>query len=562
MSGKDSIRIIPIINSPSRFPRKGGFRCSSPHASRSSTSLALSRPWSSQSTANGFNFIEAAKGTPGRLVMEEEAIKMLDTAWRQLRYGLAMATGREIRVSDVRGLVDDLLATRREFGSVAQDQLREMLGLSLDAETRHDMDARRWRIAVRNAYEHTSYYRDALESLGLDPGSLTLDRRDELPPTPKEALRSTPEAFVSSGANPVLQAWTTGTTGIPTSFWFSRYELELSASLAAVSLIMSAGFGPEDVLQICVSSRAVLGLHNTLEACRMIGAACFVTGIIDPGETLARLTSPLHLPGKKPMVSAISINPSYLGMLIQEAQRLEYGPGDFGLERIICGGEILTDALRRRAEATFGAPVTDNYAMTETFPLAGLVCTEGHLHVAADQGLVEVLHPRTFAPTAPGDTGTLVITPFPPYRETMPVLRLATGDMVRRLDHTPSCELAGLPATSPLLGRATLCQGLEDRPLYQREILDLLETEIEIPLPCRYAVGPAVDGIELNVLVQQQNTELKSRLEVRAAERRLPITDVALHTDPATMPRPEFARALLRETVVVRDERSGSWSLR
>lgn len=486
---------------------------------------------------------------------------MLDTAWRQLRYGLAVARGREIRVSDVRGLVGDLLATRAEFGEVGLAQLREMVGSSSDPDIRREMEKRRWQTAVRNAYDGTAYYRTRLDEFGLDPDTLTLDLAHRLPPTPKEAVRSAPEAFVSSRAKPVLQAWTTGTTGVPTSFWFSRYELELASSFAAVSLITTVGLAPDDVFQICVSSRAVLGVHNTLEACRLVGAPCFVTGIVDPGETLDRITAPLSLPGKKPKVSVISINPSYLGMLLQEVERRGYGPEDFGLERVVCGGEVLTDALRQRAESAFGVPVLDNYAMTETFPLAGIVCSSGHLHMAPDQGLVEVLDPQSFAPTEVGEVGMLVITPFPPYRTTMPLLRLATGDLVRRLEEEPDCELAGMPATSPLLGRASTFPGIV-RPLYQREILQLLEAETAIPLPVRYSVEPVSEGIRLNVLVNHPERTLQSRLADRASASDLPVTEVALYTDLTHMPNPQFNRALLQETVVVRDERSGSWSLR
>ncbi|HET9442789.1 MAG TPA: AMP-binding protein, partial [Acidimicrobiales bacterium] len=353
-----------------------------------------------------------------------------------------------------------------------------------------------------------------------------------------------------------------GTTGIPTSFWFSRYELELAASLSAVSMIVSGGLGPEDVFQICVSSRAVLGLRNTMDACHLVGTACFLTGIIDPAETLARLVVPICLPGKKDRVSVMSVNPTYLGMLLQEAGRRGYGPGDFGLERIFCGGEILTESLRRRAEAAFGAPITDNYAMTETFPLAGLVCRGGHLHVAADQGLVEVLHPDTFEPTAPGEVGSLVITPFPPYRETMPLLRLATGDLVRRLTGEPACELAGLPATSPLLGKAALSQEAGGRPLHQRDVLELLERGDELPLPCRYALEPAAGGFLLHVLAPGGDPALRRRLEHEAAAGGLPVAGVRLHETVSAMPRPEFARALLHETIAVRDEGSGTWTLR
>ena len=487
---------------------------------------------------------------------------MLDTGWRQLRYGMAMATGRRIDVPNVRRLVDDLLVTRAEFGALGADEIREMLGAPLDPEARRMMDARRWRNAVRQAYTGTAYYRRAIDRLGLAPDELTLDRCHELPPTPKDALRSMPEAFVNSEANPVLRTWTTGTTGVPTTFWFSRYELELAASLAAVSFIMSIGLGAEDVVQVSVSSKAVLGLQNTLQATRMIGAACFVTGIVDPAETLARLAAPLNLVGKKPRVSVLSISPSYLGMLVQAADVLGYRKEDFGLERILCVGEILTGALRVRAQEVFGADVTDNYAMTETFPVAGIVCDERHLHIGADQGLVEVLHPSTYEPTEPGDIGMLVITPYPPYRETMPVLRLATGDVVRRLVDAPTCELAALPATTPLLGKATLGHVADGETLHQRQILELLEEERAIPLPCRYAVTPTSGGFELHVLAPSAEPVLERRLLERARDLGLQLVALTLHGDLATMPPPQFARALLRETVVVRDERSGSWTLR
>lgn len=487
---------------------------------------------------------------------------MLDTGLRQLRYGIAMATGRTISVANVGRLVNDLLATRAEFGTLGEDQVQELLGAPLDPEARRAMDARRWRLAVRQAYDGTAYYRRALDRLGLNPDQLTLDRSAELTPTPKEALRSTPEAFVNAAAKPVLQTWTTGTTGTPTSFWFSRYEVELASSLAAVSFITSIGLVPEDVVQISISSRAVLGLHNTMQAVRMIGAACFVTGIIDPAEALASLAASVRLSAKKPRVSVVVLSPSYLGMLVQAADRLGFTQADFGLERILCGGEILTEALRRRAEETFGADLTDNYAMTETFPVAGIVCRQDHLHVTADQGLVEVLDPSTYEPTNPGAVGMLVITPYPPFRRTMPVLRLATGDLVRRLVDVPACELAALPATSPLLGKATMSPQLEERTLYQRDILELLEAEPAVPLPCRYGVTVSADGIGLHVLADAKSAGLDRRLREQAGDRLLPLASVTVHTDPSRMPPLEFARALLHETVVVRDERIGVWTLR
>jgi phenylacetate-CoA ligase len=485
---------------------------------------------------------------------------MLDTAVRQIRYVAATLSGRRIRARDACGLVADMRATVAEFGELDIEKLRAVQRAGLDPQARRVVNARRWKRTVLAAYQHTAYYRAAIDRLGLRPEELTLDRIAELPPTPKDAVRACPEAFLSTAAEPVFQAWTTGTTGTPTSFWFSQYELDLAASLSAMAMLSTMDIDCQDVVQICVSSRAALGIYTTMQACRMIGAASFLTGQIDPEQTLARMLTPVHLPGKRPLVSVITVIASYLAELTATAERLGYRPDDFGLRQIVAAGEIVSDALRARAEAVFGAAVVDNYAMTETFPLSGNVCASNHLHVAADLGLVEVLDPNSMQPTRPGGVGLLVITPFVPYRETMPLLRLATGDLVRRLDGEPTCELAGLPATSRLLGRrGATTSGLA---LYQRDVLDLLEAQPELPLPCRYALAPAESGTHLHVLSTEDDPVLRGRLEGAAADRGLPIHKITLHTSPNTMPPTEFVRALLKETVVVREEGSGRWTLR
>lgn len=488
---------------------------------------------------------------------------MLDTALRQLRYGVALLRNRRVRVDDLHRLVDDILATQAELGVIGDEQRELMQGSGLDPEARATMDAKRWRRVVAKAYEETAWYRDRLDRLGLAPADLTLDRRAELPPTPKSALRAAPEAFVSSRSTPVFQATTTGTTGVPTSVWFSRYELDLAAALGAVSFLLTGQVGPADVVQICISSRAVLGVGNTMGAARLVGAGSVLTGMIDPGEALSRTAQPVHLPGKKPQVSVLSTYPSYLAALVGEAERAGYRPDDFGLERIICGGEVLSDALRRRAVAVFGAEIVDGYAMTEIFPMAGLVCEEGHLHIPEDQGLVEVLDPDTFEPTAPGDVGSLVVTPYLPYRETTLVLRLATGDLVRTLTERPTtCQYAELPATSPLLGKATASATAGGRPFHQRDVLEVLEAERAVPLPVRYALEVADDGVDLHVRVVEDDPALRDRLEAGAAERGLPLRKLVLHDDDATMPPPQFQRAWLRETTIVRPEGSTTWTLR
>lgn len=486
---------------------------------------------------------------------------MLDTAWRQLRHGLALVTGRRIRVADVEALTRHAVRTQSEFGRLDRERTLEALGRAVDPKVREAIDARRWRRVVRCAYEHTAYYRDRLDRLRLTPDELTLDRRAELPPTGKAALRAMPEAFVSDAATPVLQAYTTGSTGTPTTCWFSTYELDLAAAYSALFRMLANGLGPADTVQVSISSRATLAVHTTLRSLQLMGAGFVLTGIVDPAMTLARLITPVHLPGKKPQVSSLSINPSHLAEIVQLAERQGYGPKLFGLAEILTGGEILTDALRRRAEDVLGAPVQDTYGMTETFPVFGQDCTERHLHFASEQGLVEVLDPVSWQPTPPGEAGMLVVTPFLPYRETMPLLRYATGDLVRVLHAPPTCELAGQPATSQLLGKADFCPESARLRLYQRDVLELLEAEPAIPLPARYHVDPVGDGFDLHIRATDHDHAVVARLEAQVAARDLPVRKIVLTQDDDQV-SPRFHRALLRETSVVRTPGGESWTLR
>ena len=138
------------------------------------------------------------------------------------------------------------------------------------------------------------------------------------------------------------------------------------------------------------------------------------------------------------------------------ARRRGLGPGDFRLRRVTVGGEVLSPHLAQAACQTFGVPlVEDPYSMTEVIPVTGRTCSQRHLHHDVNIGLTERLDLRTGEPAAAGALATLVITPYFPYRDCAPVFRFDTRDVVRCLPDGPlGCELAGIPATSQILGKA------------------------------------------------------------------------------------------------------------
>ena len=117
---------------------------------------------------------------------------------------------------------------------------------------------------------------------------------------------------------------------------------------------------------------------------------------------------------------------------------------------------MLSPSLAAAARETFGVPVVnDIFGMTEVLPVTGRTCSRRHLHHDLNTGHVEFLDLDTGEPAAPGALATVVITPFFPYRDCMPVFRYDTRDVVRMLPDEPlDCEVAGLPGVGQIVGKA------------------------------------------------------------------------------------------------------------
>ncbi|MFJ9610085.1 phenylacetate--CoA ligase family protein [Kitasatospora sp. NPDC101176] len=472
---------------------------------------------------------------------------MFATAISQLRYGAAILTNRRIRPGDLERLARDLVATIAEFGEPGEDSaLLPGRAGHVDPQLRREVARRSLRATARAAARHTAYYRRQFAAFDLDPDRLEPEDWSRVPVTPKEALRSLPAAFVSDSATPALMALTTGTSGTPTSVWFSRAELDCTIAFSTISAVLGLGLRPRHTVAYAGCSRATLPLVSAEESTTRTGAGFVQLGTVSPALALDRLASPLGLPGKDPQITHLTTSASYLAALVQEAEHHKWHSTDFGLQSISVGGEVLSAPLRRRAEEAFGAAVSSAYLMTETLPSGATPCTQGHLHHTTEFGHLEVLDPLTLEPTAPGGLGTVVHTPYVPYRECTLLLRYATGDLVRLPAEPPGCELAHLPATSGILGR---WNGPLSTTVTTREVLDLVEAEPEVPLPARHALTEGPDGTaRLHLLVTRlPATALLGRLEERAGAAGLRLCDIVLHEDRATMPPTTPVRADLRE---------------
>ncbi len=470
------------------------------------------------------------------------------TAAAQLRFVASIFFGIRFAHWSLDRLIDAIAETQHEFGALTSESREMLTGPVLDENTRREFQQRRFRKQAIRAARETRYYSDLFQRLGLDPVKLCFDDIAQLPLTPKEAVRGDAEAFIRRTQRPVFRSTTSGTTGWPTSIGFSDYEMRIFVALTALSMLNAGTIRPDDIVQISVSSRALLGNLCNAGACARIGALVHMPGQLDPEFTLALLRERHNLPGRKERVSVLGAYPSYLGQLVETGLRLGFGPADFGVERINSGGELVTAGLKRRVQHLFGAvPVEEGFGMTEPWPFGGTLCSEGHLHWEPSAGLMEVVDLETKAPAKPGTLGTLVLTPFPPFRETTILLRYDTEDVVRTLDGPPTCEMRHLPATSHLLGKRRLSVQNDHGWTFPRDVLEAVEAVDEVPLPGRCGFWAVPSGVAVEVVAPVATPRVRRRLEAELEARGVPLQALYCVSDRSELQHPLPFRGDLRE---------------
>jgi len=405
---------------------------------------------------------------------------VLETGVRQFRMAMGMVWGRRLSTRNLGRLVDDAIATLEEFGEPGADAGNVIDGPFSDPAVRKDFATRGVRRTAKRLASQSPFYARRFAAAGVRPDKLDLEGMRAIPVTLKRDLVERPDDFQCADVARYLATRTTGTTGRPAEIWLSRYEMELWPALGAISGLIRGELMPDDMLQVNVSSRATGSVHLNTAGCRLVGAACRVLGIVPPDEALDSLA--------ERGATQLATVPSYLAELEVAARRRGMSPKDFRLRRIDVGGEILSTSLARGARETFGAEVRDLFAMTEVIPVIGRPCGDGHLHFDLNTGLVEYLDLDTGEPAEPGALATVVVTPYFPYRDCMPVFRYDTRDVVRCLPAEPlTCEVAGVPGTGLIEGKADQLLRLGPTEVVTpRQLVEAIEALPTRPWPARF----------------------------------------------------------------------------
>jgi len=420
---------------------------------------------------------------------------VFETGVRQMRVAFATVFGRPMPIRALQLLVSDALATLEEFGSPGDDVQHLLDGPYADPALRVQLQVKALRRTARRLAARSSFYRDRFAESDVDPARLTLETMRAVPVTTRSELAA--HGAQMRCGRPFLSTRTSGTTAAPLEVWLSRYEMEAWPALVALSMVLRGELGPNDHVQVSTNVRATATTQADVELCRLVGAACSVVGLVEPEEGLDRLRG---RQGIAPTV--LNTYPSYLGALVTAARDRGLGPGDFALHTVNVGGELMTAALADAARETFGVKrIDDSYGATELMPFGGRTCEQNHLHLDPNIGYAEVLDLSTMEPAGPAALGTLVVTPYFPYRECTPVFRYDTRDLVRPVAaERTTCDLAAIPAVSQILGKAKDLVHTTSGPVTPRQIAEALEAVPGVRWPVRFAAR-AVNGGRLCITV-------------------------------------------------------------
>ena len=122
--------------------------------------------------------------------------------------------------------------------------------------------------------------------------------------------------------------------------------------------------------------------------------------------------------------------PTYGLHMAEEAEKMGIKASELGVKRMMCAGEPLPHATRKRLEAAWGAEVYDHIGGTEPCAWAAM-CGQRHgLHIMEPFFLVEFLDLKDQTrEVEKGELGVAVVTPL--GRRSFPLIRFNTNDVVK-----------------------------------------------------------------------------------------------------------------------------------
>jgi phenylacetate-CoA ligase len=421
-----------------------------------------------------------------------------------------------------------------EIQPIQMRNLREMLGFMYDRSAfwkrlwdREKIDVDKIRSLGDFQSAFPVYTKDALRSL------LMTEYIDRL----GEGLMSIAgEFFCVSPRELVLVCSTSGTTGEPAPYTFTKKELERNTeSLARACWRM--GVRPGDVVVHAMGLSMFGAGVPVVIAMTQWGVTCIPLGAEAGTDRLLNFLRMLGL--VYPRIDAMFITPSFAEYAAEKAgEVIGQSVGDLKVLRLICGGEpgAGVPEVRKRLEGAWNARVFDGMGLG---PMAFVSCDDdvyrGMHFVTEDTALLEIVHPETLEPVPmeEGATGVMVMTPL--KGESMTVVRHTPGDVIQVFTDPCPCGKSGLRIR--MVGRTDDMLKVKGVMIYPaavdnvitsfvprvtgefRIVLDEPPPKVTPPLKLKVERGEGVPDTDLDPLAAEIGEKMHRMLKVRPSIR-------------------------------------------
>ena len=282
--------------------------------------------------------------------------------------------------------------------SLIREMIKTRRGNGLSREELARLQQRRLKKLVRFARKNSPYYEDLYQEISEDC------RLEDLPPVSKPDLMADFDRVVTDRRISMkrvdafcgdldhvgrmldgryLVFKTSGSTGNPATVLYDKTCIDVSSAVAALRTFARQ----EDYRAFMRHGRKTAGVFANYGFYLACGMSRYLQ-LKMPGRQ-TKITVDVNAPEAQIIRELNAFQPAMLsGYPSNLALLADYDELQIRPDVVITGGELLTDAVRRKLTEKFGCYVQTHYSCTEAGEIA-CECAEGHLHINEDWVIVE-----------------------------------------------------------------------------------------------------------------------------------------------------------------------------
>jgi len=351
---------------------------------------------------------------------------------------------------------------------------------------------------VHLVYENVPFYNKKFKELKIKPDDIkTLKDVSKLPITTKEDLRTNaPFGLLATSLDNCIELHaSSGTTGIPVTFCYTKGDIQVWSEVMARCLSMS-GLTKKDVFQNPIPYGTFTGAFGFHYGAQKVGALVIPSGM---GQS-ERQIKLMEYYGTT-FISGVA---SYVLRLGNVAQELGIDPKNLKVRNGLFGAEMFTKGLKKRIMDIWEIDVHDIYGLTEMCgPGVSSDCDQHDgLHLWEDHFLLECLDPVTLEQVGPEEEGEIVLTTL--SKEGMPLLRYRTRDIAKIYDQK-KCDCGRTHIKhSPIKGRSDDMVIIRGTNIYPGQIESVLMKYNDVGNNWRMVLTTENDNDMLTVEVESK----------------------------------------------------------